>query len=102
MLVFLWRKALLGDPRLHAPLLVTTILVVGDAAFGILEAHTAPAWLIRLTGGLVTTYAPTFLALYVRYLARFGLTLPEGSYRRYIGDAAVPGKGEILVWSGAA
>ena len=54
------------------------------------------------TFAYAATYAPTFLALYVRYLARFGLTLPEGSYRRYIGDAAVPGKGEILVWSGAA
>ena len=63
VLVALWRKALLGDPRLHAPLLITTILVVGDAAFGILEGHTAPAWLIRLTGGLVTTYSPTFLAI---------------------------------------
>jgi formylmethanofuran dehydrogenase subunit C len=54
------------------------------------------------TFAYAATYVPTFLALYVRYLARFGLTLPEGPYRRYIGDAAVPGKGEILVWSGAA
>jgi len=54
------------------------------------------------TFAYAATYVPGFLALYVRYLARFGLTLPDGPYRRYVGDAAVPGKGEILVWSGAA
>jgi formylmethanofuran dehydrogenase subunit C len=54
------------------------------------------------TFAYAATYVPGFLALYVRYLARFGVTLPEGLYRRYTGDAAVPGKGEILVWSGAA
>ena len=49
------------------------------------------------------TYIPTFLRLYARRLASLGVKLPheenEGAYRRYTGDTAVPGKGEILVWS---
>ena len=24
--------------------------------------------------------------------------VPDGAYRRYTGDASVPGKGEILLW----
>lgn len=51
-------------------------------------------------------YNPTFLRLYARHLLTLGLTLPveprDGSYRRYTGDSAVPGKGEILVWQPAA
>jgi formylmethanofuran dehydrogenase subunit C len=48
-------------------------------------------------------YVPTFLNLYARYLRPLGFALPcgptHGRYRRYTGDAAVPGKGELLVWS---
>lgn len=48
------------------------------------------------------TYQPTFLRLYAQHLHAPSFSLPcrpgEGSYRRYSGDAAVPGKGEILVW----
>ncbi|HTU89173.1 MAG TPA: formylmethanofuran dehydrogenase subunit C [Gemmataceae bacterium] len=51
------------------------------------------------------TYEPAFLRLYTRYLHTLGFTLPgstgEGGYHRYSGDAAVPGKGEILVWQAA-
>ncbi|HXI30089.1 MAG TPA: formylmethanofuran dehydrogenase subunit C [Vicinamibacterales bacterium] len=72
------------------------------------------AWMIR--GTIVTlkpipllptfayaaSYSPTFLRLYARRLARFGCAIPyderQGSYQRYTGDAAVPGRGEILVW----
>jgi formylmethanofuran dehydrogenase subunit C len=47
-------------------------------------------------------YNPSFLGLYAKHLAQFGFALPlgtsEGGYRRHIGDASVPGKGEILVW----
>jgi formylmethanofuran dehydrogenase subunit C len=49
-------------------------------------------------------YNPTFLRLYARYLDRFGFALPSGAdglYERYTGDASVPGRGEILVWTGA-
>ncbi len=45
---------------------------------------------------------PTFLDLYARHLGTLGISIPhkiaDGSYQRYSGDAAVPGKGEILVW----
>jgi formylmethanofuran dehydrogenase subunit C len=44
-------------------------------------------------------YNPTFLRLYAKHLMSLGFTLPlNGHYSRYIGDVAVPGKGEILVW----
>ena len=47
-------------------------------------------------------YNPTFLRFYARNLAPFGFSIPyaaqEGSYRRYTGDAAAPGKGELLLW----
>lgn len=48
------------------------------------------------------TYHPTFLPLYARRLRSLDSPLPDaagtGIYCRYAGDAAVPGKGEILVW----
>ena len=47
---------------------------------------------------------PTFLNLYAKHLAPFGIRLPhassEGGYRQYHGDQSVPGKGEIFVWQG--
>jgi len=44
-------------------------------------------------------YNPIILRLYARHLAAFGFALPlSGSYQRYTGDAAVPGKGEVLIW----
>ena len=47
-------------------------------------------------------YAPTFLRVYARHLAGLGFPLPaDGVYRRFTGDAAVPGKGEILQWQPA-
>ena len=54
------------------------------------------------TFAYASTYNPTFLRLYARQLKSLGFTIPyeegEGAYQRYTGDAAVPGKGEILVW----
>jgi formylmethanofuran dehydrogenase subunit C len=48
------------------------------------------------------TYQPTFIRLYARHLDALKFPLPaqtcDGGFRRYSGDAAVPGKGEILVW----
>jgi formylmethanofuran dehydrogenase subunit C len=45
-------------------------------------------------------YNPTFLRLYARHLSPLGFSLPlNGRYSRYTGDAAVPGRGEILVWN---
>jgi formylmethanofuran dehydrogenase subunit C len=73
------------------------------------------AWMLRGTiistkpVALLPTFAyaceqvPAFLSLYARRLAELKFPLPEGMgngvYRRYSGDAAVPGKGEILIWS---
>lgn len=82
-----------------------TIFLLGGA-----EIRTG-AWMIR--GTIVTlspirmlptfsyacSYDPTFLRMYVRHLAAFGVSLPrQGVYQRYLGDSAVPGKGEILCW----
>ncbi len=48
-------------------------------------------------------YSPVFLELYKRHLEAQGFDLPtdslSGNYQRYLGDAAVPGKGEVLVWA---
>jgi formylmethanofuran dehydrogenase subunit C len=52
------------------------------------------------------TYQPTFLRLYARHLDALKFSLPcqpgDGGYLRYSGDAAVPGKGEILIWHAQA
>ncbi|HBI42672.1 MAG TPA: formylmethanofuran dehydrogenase subunit C [Planctomycetales bacterium] len=89
-----------------------TIFLLGGA-----EIRTG-AWMIR--GTIVSlgpirllptfTYAcvynPTFLRLYARQLRPFGFSIPyavqDGAYRRYTGDASVPGKGELLLWQGHA
>jgi formylmethanofuran dehydrogenase subunit C len=82
-----------------------TIVLMGGA-----EVRTG-AWMTRGTIIALTpvklmptfayacTYSPAFLRLYSRHLAGLGFSLPlDGGYRRYIGDAAVPGQGEVLVW----
>jgi formylmethanofuran dehydrogenase subunit C len=54
------------------------------------------------TFSFACAYNPTFLRIYARHLRMLGISIPvdpkDGTYRRYTGDAAVPGKGEILVW----
>ena len=49
------------------------------------------------------SYNPTFANILAKNMERLGKTLPfkssEGNYVRYCGDSAVPGKGEVLVWS---
>ena len=76
------------------------------------------AWMVRGTIVSLTsipmmpTFAytcacnPVFLRLYAKYLSSLGFVIPyaehDGVYRRYMGDAAVPGKGEILVWQARA
>jgi hypothetical protein len=62
-LVLVWWRLLKSDPRFQAPLLITTILAVGDAYFNILENQAAPPWLVQLTGGRLTEYSPTFVAI---------------------------------------
>jgi enediyne biosynthesis protein E5 len=69
VLIVIWRKVMIGDPRFHAPLLATTILLVGDAAFNILETQPVPPWLESLTGGLVREYSPSIVAVITAILA---------------------------------
>ena len=85
-----------------------TLFLMGGA-----EIRTG-AWMIR--GTIVTlkpipllptfayacAYNPTFLNVYAQHLRTLGFPFPnevqDGAYHRFTGDAAVPGKGEILVW----
>lgn len=60
--IVIWRKVLAKDKRFHAPLLVTCILIMGDAAFSILENHPS-RWLAEVTDGALSSYSPTFVAI---------------------------------------
>jgi len=89
-----------------------TIFLMGGA-----EIRTG-AWMVRGTIVSLTeirllptfsyacAYNPVFLSLYARHLQALGFSIPHetraGAYERYIGDASVPGKGEILVWQPGA
>jgi formylmethanofuran dehydrogenase subunit C len=52
-----------------------------------------------------STYVPSFLRVVAQQLRQLGTSVPddsaEGTYTRYLGDTAVVGKGEILVWAPA-
>jgi hypothetical protein len=61
-LVGLWFHVLKREKRFHAPILATSILLIGDAGFSILETHYSPL-LAQLTGGYVVRYTPTFVAI---------------------------------------
>src|SRR5262249_16221229 len=54
------------------------------------------------TFAYASAYNPTFLRIYAKFLDKLGVSIPvqstEGSYIRYTGDNAVPGKGEIFLW----
>jgi formylmethanofuran dehydrogenase subunit C len=85
-----------------------TLVLMGGA-----EIRTG-AWMVRgtivclkplrllPTFALCCTYDPAFLRVYARHLNVLGVTIPHGpgagTYERFMGDAAVPGKGEVLVW----
>jgi hypothetical protein len=62
ILVAIWWKLIKRDVRFHAPILITYILLISDASYGILENHTSE-WLTWLTNGKVTSYSPTFVAM---------------------------------------
>lgn len=99
-----------GTVRDFAGLQMTggTIFLLGGAEFR------TGAWMTRGTIVALTPvtllptfsysclYRPTFLSLYARYLQPHGIPIPHGPergyYHRWLGDAAVPGKGEILIW----
>jgi formylmethanofuran dehydrogenase subunit C len=87
-----------------------TIILMGGA-----ELRTG-AWMVRgtivalaplpllATFTYACAYRPTFLRLYAKHLHTLGFSIPteDGSYQRYTGDTAVPGKGEILLWQPVA
>jgi hypothetical protein len=62
LLAAVWWKVIKADPRFHAPILITYILAVGNATYGILE-NLHSDFLASLTHGRVTDYSPTFLAI---------------------------------------
>jgi hypothetical protein len=63
------------DPRYHAPVFITVILIGAHFYYGVLENFT-PAWLGALTGGWVTSYSPTFVTI----LAAIGAELLFGRF----------------------
>jgi hypothetical protein len=62
-LLAVWWRYVRADPRFHAPILITAILALSDASYGILENHPAPPWLVAWSGGLVLEYNPTFVTM---------------------------------------
>jgi hypothetical protein len=68
ILIGVWWRWIRREPRFHAPILITVILALSDASFGILETHSSPPWLVELTGGVVREYSPTFLTMAVTVL----------------------------------
>lgn len=63
LLLFVWRKVVLRDPKLQAPILITVILALSDVSFNVLENHPAPPWLVSLSDGAVMEYSPTFVTI---------------------------------------
>lgn len=85
-----------------------TILVLGDlgrdAGFGLKRGSLVAGGALELlpTFRLACTYRPVVLELLLRSLARLGFSeaarLERGAFRRWIGDCADLGRGEILHW----
>ncbi|QDU18545.1 RnfABCDGE type electron transport complex subunit D [Urbifossiella limnaea] len=67
-LLAVWWRVVWPDPKLHAPILITAVLALGDASAGILETQHAPPWLTSLTDGVLVEYSPTFLTIGVTVL----------------------------------
>jgi hypothetical protein len=71
-LVAVWWPVVKADPRFHAPILISYILALADAGYGVLESHDC-RWLAELTGDRVTTYSPTFLTILATLAAELAL-----------------------------
>jgi enediyne biosynthesis protein E5 len=67
-LLVVWRTVVAREPKLHAPILITVILALSDASFTVLENHPSPVWFVRMTGGAVMEYSPTFVTICVTLL----------------------------------
>ncbi len=71
-LAAVWWRVLASTKAFHAPALVTAILLMADAGYGVLENHRS-AWLDLLTAGNVTTVTPTFIAILTTVLTELAL-----------------------------
>jgi formylmethanofuran dehydrogenase subunit C len=82
---------LLGDVELRTGAWMTRGTIVARAPLQLLP-----------TFSFACAYNPAFLRIYGKHLNSLGYSVPneteEGCYRRYTGDSAVCGKGEILLW----
>ena len=72
-LLTVWWQKIRRDPRFHAPILITAILAIGDASYGILENHPAPPWLVAWSGGRVLEYNPTFVTMAITLLTELAV-----------------------------
>jgi hypothetical protein len=71
-LAAVWWRVLATTKAYHAPALITSILLMADAGYGILENHYS-AWLAGLTGDRVTTVTPTLIAILTCVLTEMAL-----------------------------
>jgi hypothetical protein len=71
-LTALWWRVLATTKAFHAPALVTSILLMADAGYGVLENHRS-AWLAWLTADRITTITPTFVAILTTVLTELAL-----------------------------
>ena len=71
-LLAVWWSLVKKDKRFYAPLFITYILAVADAAYGILENHASPM-LAFLTGGQLTKISPTFVAIFAAVVMELAL-----------------------------
>ena len=73
------------DGRYHAPVFITVILVGAQVYYGVLENYSVP-WLGTLTGGWITSFSPTFMAI----LAAIGAEMVLGrlAYGKWINPAS--------------
>ncbi len=61
-LAAVWWRVIKNDKRFWAPAFITYILAVANATYGVLENHHSE-WLAWLTGGRVSSFSPTFVAI---------------------------------------
>ena len=87
LLVAVWWKTIKGDVRFYAPIFITYILAVSDAAYGILDNFHSE-WLARLTNDHFTSYSPTFVAIIATVLIELALAL-------HVRQVAAPGHAYI-------
>jgi len=90
LLVAVWWRIVKADVRFHAPILITFILAIGNATYGILENFHSD-WLAQVTGGLITEYSPTFVAIIVTVFAELVLSRFLGGQWPHLASAYITG-----------